>query len=508
MTDEAGQDLQEETPEANEQTADEEQTPTDETAGNEEQAQAGAADEEPGDDLPEFAIRTEDAGVLRKRVVIGIPRARIDGKFEENYGELARTAQVPGFRIGRAPRRLIEKRFGREVVQDVRNNLVAEAYKEAVDGQSLKILGEPEIDLDAIEVPDAGDLEFSFEVEVEPEFDLPALDAIPIKRPKIEIGDEDVTRQIDQLRARLATLEPVEEGATQSGDQVIADLRIEVDGQTFAETENAEIWVRSQVIQGIRISELGEALTDKEPGQQVEIEAEVPEDHEKTEFRGQKAKVTISIHEIKRIVLPELDAGFLDSIGAESEQEMRESIRVELEGNLAGRIRSAMKEQVSAYLLANTSLELPEQMTVRSSERALARQMVQLQQMGIPSEEIEKRRDELLTSAQERSVSELKLYFIMLKIVEQMEIQTTEDEIRGRVAAIASHYGKRPERMYHQMLEEGQLAQIALAICEDKVMEKLLLDAKIEESDLSQQPDEAGGDEAGTDAEDADEDAT
>ena len=116
------------------------------------------------DDLPKCGVAVEDAGTLKKKVTVTVPRERIDAKFDELYGELGHSAQIPGFRIGHAPRRLVEKRFGREVGKDVRNGIIGESIGQALEQAELSTLGEPDLDLEAIELPDDGDLAYSFEV--------------------------------------------------------------------------------------------------------------------------------------------------------------------------------------------------------------------------------------------------------------------------------------------------------------------------------------------------------
>ncbi len=120
-----------------------------------------------------ISVGVEEVGTLRKKVKITVPRDAIDERLENSYKELSREATVPGFRKGHAPRGLIERRFGKDIADDVRTKLLAESYEAAIEKESLTVLGQPDVDLKAIELPEQGDLEFSCEVEVRPEFELP-----------------------------------------------------------------------------------------------------------------------------------------------------------------------------------------------------------------------------------------------------------------------------------------------------------------------------------------------
>ncbi|MGH7179528.1 MAG: trigger factor family protein, partial [Tepidisphaeraceae bacterium] len=122
----------------------------------------------------QYDIRIEDAGPATKKVVVEIPRERIEDKLTEQYKQLRTEAAIPGFRPGHAPQKLIEKRFSGDVKETVRRALISESYEQAVEKNSLQVIGEPEFDNpDAIQLPDSGSMSYSFQVEVQPEISIP-----------------------------------------------------------------------------------------------------------------------------------------------------------------------------------------------------------------------------------------------------------------------------------------------------------------------------------------------
>src|SRR5438552_7375202 len=133
---------------------------------------AAVADQEAaGEEEYQYSITIEDAGPATKRVVVEIPKDRIDQKLAEQYKDLRQQAAIPGFRPGHAPQKLIEKRFATDVKEQVRRNLISESYEQAVEKNNLQVLGEPQFDNpDLIQLPETGPLSFSFQVEVQPEF--------------------------------------------------------------------------------------------------------------------------------------------------------------------------------------------------------------------------------------------------------------------------------------------------------------------------------------------------
>src|SRR5258708_2921792 len=127
----------------------------------------------------QYQIKVEDAGPATKKVTVEIPEDRIKTKLEQQYKELRREAAIPGFRVGHAPAKLIEKKFGNDIKEQVRRNLVSESYQQAVEKNSLQVLGEPHFENNAsIDLPASGPLNYTFEVEVQPEINLPSLTGI------------------------------------------------------------------------------------------------------------------------------------------------------------------------------------------------------------------------------------------------------------------------------------------------------------------------------------------
>ena len=178
--------------------------------------------EEEKPEIPNI-VTIEDAGPCKKKVLIEIPEEKIKNITEEQYKELQRDALVPGFRKGRAPRRLLEKRFGKEATESIKLKLLADASESAVKDNELKTLGEPDIDFEKIELPEEGSLKFDFFVEVQPQFELPKLEGIPITKTKLEVTDEQVDNEIEQIRKWAGIWTPRKNEAAKLDDQIIAD---------------------------------------------------------------------------------------------------------------------------------------------------------------------------------------------------------------------------------------------------------------------------------------------
>lgn len=451
-------------------------------------------------------VDVSEVGVLRRRIRVTVPRDHLDSEFDKNYKELAADAMIPGFRRGRAPRRLVEKRFGREVGEQIQSRILANAYLAAVEKGDLKVLGDPLIwvrmkdkhaaegvdqeqlvdmrtALEHLRLPDEGDFEFRCEVEVKPEFELPELEGVPIEKPALKITAGDVKVQIDRLRARRGNWVPVEEGETvQADDLLVCDMKMSVDGREIKRLENIQVAARAQVIEGAIVEDLGEALKGARIGDTRSASATLPADYEVEDLRGTEATFEFRVNEIKRMQLPPLDATFLASRGFDNEKEYRAWVRDQMERQLEEELRRGMRNQVREYLLEKTKLDLPEGLSSRQAERAAARFRVELQRQGLPPAEIEKRADDLQTSAREHAIEQLKLFFILEEIAEKLEIRVTEEEINAQIAAMARAYNRRFDRVRDELSRNDGLASLYLELRDEKCIDHILRKAKITES--------------------------
>jgi len=455
------------------------------------------------------SVQKEDLGGLRMKLTVTVPRETIEGRMSKEFSELKREAAIPGFRKGHAPIKLVEKRFATDVGQQLKSQMLGSGYLAAVEKEEIKPLGDPlvwckikeervgedgkprsvEVDkllsldkaLEHVTLPKEGPLTFSCELEVKPAFELPELDKIPVKRPKIVIRETDVDEAIVHMRYRDATFQPVEKGGVELNDMLYVDLKMSIDGEQIMSEENTDIAARPMRIRGIPLPELGEALQGKKMGDSISLEAAVPDDHENAEFHGKKALFEFDIHEIKRLAVPPVDAEFLKDAGFESEAELRKTVRAELDTRLERTIRERMCEQISEYLVEQTKLEIPAGLSQRQTDRSVARRMIELHQRGVPQAEIDRATDEMHAKARDQVGRDLKLYFVIEKIAEARTVNVSEEEMNAAIADIARRSGKRFDRVRDELSKGDGLTTLYLRIRDNKVLEQLLADADVSE---------------------------
>lgn len=459
-------------------------------------------EDEQTDNLPENTVDVEDAGTLKKKITITIPRERIDAQYDDMFGELREQAQVPGFRVGRAPRRLLEKRFGKEVSQDVRNALVGESIGDALEKVELHTVGEPELDLDEIEVPESGDMEISFEIEVVPDFDVPDAQDITVERVVSEAGDEEVDQYVNQMLESMAKYvesdEPVEEG-----DMVTASATLSGEGlEEPVKRPGLELRAAPGQIEGIPLVDLGKELTGAKPGDSVTLKVTVPESHPNEEWQGKEMTIEIVVSGVRKREIPELSDEIAEKMGFDSIGEMRSYLRGRLQSRMEGEAQQNMRQQIEDFLLENTELDVPEGVANRHASQIIQRRYLEMLKMGVPREKVDENITELKAAATEQARRDLKLQFICEQIAEDKDIEVTAAEVNSRIAQMASYYDHRPERLRQELAQDGTLEQLQVSLLQEKVLNALLGEAEVKEVSPEEASDAKEADEASDSEED------
>jgi len=461
----------------------EEETKVSEEATKTADEEGKVGEEEPESAAAKNTVTIEDAGPCKKKVIIEIPEETIKSATDKQYGELRKDALVPGFRKGRAPRRLLEKRFGKDTKEAIKLKLLAEASESAIKDNKLQTLGEPDVDYEKIEMPGEGPMKFDFEVEVRPEFELPKLEGIPVSRTKLEVADEQVDREIERMQRLSGIWTPREDGTVELDDQIIAEVALKTeDAEAPEQLGEIQIYVRrSGFVGGIPVEKLDELLVGAKAGDRKQTTVELSKTFFKEQYRGKKVDISIEIKDIKWLKPAELGAGFFERLGVEDQDELREKIQDKLQSQLEQRSRTEMTEQIFKYLLDNTKFDLPLDIVGEQAATVLQRQYMNLLSRGLSREQIEEQMEQLRASSENQAKEQLKTFFIMDKVGDKLEIEVTEEEINGRIAQLALHQGQRPERMREEMARDGSLAQFRLEVRQSKCIAKLLESAAITE---------------------------
>ncbi|MDQ7013009.1 MAG: trigger factor [Planctomycetota bacterium] len=436
--------------------------------------------------VAENNVTVSDVGPSRKKITIEVPADVVAGKIRDSVDTLMAEADLPGFRKGRVPRRLVEKRFGSSIRGETKNQIVAEAYNRAIDDNELKVIGEPASDgLDDLELEDGKPFKFEVEIEVLPEFALPELKGIKVFKPQLEVKDEAVAAELERLCTVEGQLE--ERETSEPGDYLTGVARMELpDGTEFYNINGAVVQVPAAdkdgrgMILGIMVEDLQKQLGLPKAGDEVNITAKGPQNHEVERLRGTDLKMTFKVERIDRIV-PAEPAALALGFGFPSEDILKEEIQKRLEGQIAAEQQQMMRQQITTSLIEATEMDLPEKMTENQAGRNLERRRMDLMYRGIEPQHIEEQISDLRDASHEVAVSELKLYFILHRAAEELKVQVTEADVNSRISQMAAQRRERPEKLRQELIQKNQIASVFQQVREHKTLDAILAEAEVEE---------------------------
>lgn len=434
----------------------------------------------------ETNVKIEDAGPSRKKLHFEIPADVVAEKLSGSLDLLSVEAQLPGFRKGRAPRRLVEKRFGEAVRNEAKSQIVATAFQQAVDEHKLKVLGEPfSEELPKVELEIGKPFVFNVEVEVMPEFDMPKLEGLKVRKPIPEVTDAMVQNEIDKILINEGELE--ERETPENGDYLTGHgVMVTGDGTEIHNIEGAVVQVPPKdkegkgMILGVMVEDFEKQLGLPKPGDTATIKTKGPENHEVEAVRGADLTVTFKIDRVDRII-PAALGDVVARFGLGSDEQLREMVRSRLNERALIQQATVMRQQVAKHLLDNTDVALPERLTAAQSARLLHSRRMELMYRGVDPQQIEEHIAELRAASSDAAARELKLFFILSKAAEDMEVKVEEAEINGRIAQMAMERGERPEKLRQELIQNRQVQQIYQQIREHKTLDAIVAKAEIDE---------------------------
>lgn len=399
----------------------------------------------------------EQLSPTRVRLNVEVPFAELEPDFDRAFKQLAKQVRLPGFRPGKAPRKLLEARVGRAaVLEQVVNDALPARYSQAVTESEVKPLGQPEIEITKLE--DNEQLEFTAEVDVRPAIAIPDLSALKITVDPVEVSDEDVDKELQSLRARFGTLTGVER-PVETGDFVSIDLSATVDGEDVPEAKTEGL--SHEVGSGQLIEGLDDALVGMTSGETKTFNTKLVAGPR----AGQDAEVTVTVGSVKVRELPEADDDFAQLA---SEFDTIE----ELKGNLTEQVKR-FKSIQQAEKIRDAALEaLLDQVDVPLPEGIVQAQVDETVHQAIHGlDHDEKRFEEMLTEqgssreqfdADARSGAEkaVKTQLLMDAIADDLDIQVGQNDITERLVLMSRQYGIEPQQLIQLLQQNNQLPAI------------------------------------------------
>lgn len=415
-------------------------------------------------------VSLESTGAIGRRMTITIPADRIEDRVLKQLMSMGRNLKVPGFRPGKAPRKLVESRYGQQVMLEVAEQMINESYRDALGNEKVIPAGSPKIEAKTIER--GKDLEFVAEFEVFPEVAKVSLEGEAVSRPVCEIAEADVDRTIESLRSRQTQWDVTEDAAA-DGDRLKIDFKGVIDGEPFEGGEGTGL--EMVLGNGSMLPEFEAGLSGAKSGEERQVEVNFPEDYPGQAVAGKQAVFTVNVTEVAHPRLPEIDEEFVKSLGVEdgTEAALREEVRKNLERELKDRVRADVRNQVMEKLVAVNPIEIPAQIVEEEADRVLEATRERFAQQGLKDMPVE--RERVLPEARRR----VALGLIMREVVKSNEIRVDESRIRERVEEMASSYESPQEFIQWHYADRSRLANVEAMVLEEQVVEFLLESAEV-----------------------------
>ena len=411
-------------------------------------------------------VSMEKTGDLERKMTVQVPAADIDGQVSSRLNELRRQVRLKGFRPGKVPMNVVQQRYGKQVREEVLQQVMQSSLQDAISEQNLRVAGVSSIQ--PADSGEEGDFEFTARIEVFPE--LPQIDVsqLEVERPQVEITDSDIEDMIQTLREQRRRWSRADRPAA-TGDRVRVEYVADLDDQRVPEVGHQEI---APVLgSGVLFEDFEAALTGMEAGAEKTVELTFPADFRDGQLAGRTASVEIRVVGVENSELPEADDAFAESFGVEGGMEQ---MRIEVGKNLDREMRQArtarMKQAVSDRLAATYGdFSLP-----ASSVEQEARQLAaQVKQQSGSDQELPPDR---FTEAAEKRV---RLGFLMSEIARQNDLEIDQSRVQAKIEEIADTY-EQPGEVIELYRSNSQLMDsIHNMVLEEQVIDWVLEHATV-----------------------------
>lgn len=430
-----------------------------------------------------------------KQIDIEIDASAVKKAYDEVSDRYAKTANVPGFRPGHAPRAVVRTRFKDQIRTEVLRELIPDAVQHAIAENKLEPLGEPELNLEVAEGLDKlGEHSISFNVNVEvlPEIELGKYKGIEVSRRVRPVKDEDVERVIEQLRENSASLEPVEDRGAQVGDTVTANFHGKFLDTPEAEPINVEDVDVVLGGEGI-VQAITDNLTGAKPDDEKTFIVDYPQDFSAKGLAGKRLEYAVKVSAVRTKEVPDLDDEWAQSLGDEVESvaDLRTKVRSDIEAQAKHEGEGKMRADLVRQLVEAHGFELPDRLVQQQTEHRLESVVRDMINQGIDVRHPDLDWDKARDSLKEQAGYDLRGSLLLERIADEEKIEVTDQDIDDEINAIADASKQSAEQVRGILTKQGGERSIAGRLRNRKALDFLVANASVIEAEWEEEKQES-----------------
>src|SRR6267143_1503859 len=417
---------------------------------------------------------------------IELPADEVSKEWDTIANSFARFAKIPGYRPGKAPRAVIDKRFRKEIQDEVTKKLVSKSYREAIEQKKLRVASLT--NLEDVQFGEDKSMRFQATVVTAPEFKLPNYKNIPVELPDTKVTEAEIEATLERLRDQTADFVDVPERAAQMEDFVVIDFAGTVDGKPIGEVApqasknlhgGRKFWLH--LAADNFLPKFCEQIAGQKREETRTVVVDLPADFLVKEMAGKQASYTVTLGEIKEKVLPAVDDAFANKLlPGKSLAELRHTIEHNLEHEKEHEVEQAKEAQVVKFLHEHISFDLPPSLLKNETRLALNELVHRNRERGVTDDLLKGKEKELIEGAGSLAAHRLKTNFILHRIAEHEKIQVTREEVDNGIREQAAHYNVSVEKMRKEFEENNRLNGLAEEILLDKTLDFLKANVTME----------------------------
>ena len=428
-------------------------------------------------------VTTEAVSGVARRLNVSVPTSRVNEQFEARLQRTAKTVKINGFRPGKVPLNVVRREYGAGIYQEVVNDLIRDTVFEAIQQEKINAVGMPNIE--KVENKDDA-LVYEATVEVYPEVEVKTFADLNIERKISEINDKDVDVMIENLQKQRQTW-AVTKGMAKKDMQVTFDFEGTVDGEKFegGAAEDFKLVLGS----GRMIPGFEDGIEGMKAGEEKVIDVTFPADYQAENLAGKAAQFKITVKQVEKAKLPEIDAEFLKIFGlseGEGVDKLKADVRKNMEREVRGGLRNQVKQAAFDALVAANEIEVPSAMVAQEIDRQRQQMIQQFTQQfgaqGAGAFDSSMLPDELFKEQAEKSV---KLGVLVSKVLADAKLEVDQDRVAAYIDDMASSYEDPNEVVEYFKNDAQQRAQIEAVVLEDQVVDYILAAAKVSDVAIS-----------------------